>query len=511
MPSQDPKITTSSIDVADADASEKGIALVHSTTSEAVSGVPNVSSIPFDEAATKRLLRKLDLRLIPFLALIYLLCFLDRTNVGNARLFSLEKDLHMKGLDYNVALAIMFPFYVAAEIPSNMMMKRLRPSIWLTVIMVTWSTVMICMGFVRSYSGLLVARSFLGLCEGGLFPGVSYFITMWYKRHECGTRLAFFFSAATAAGAFGGLIARGIAQMNDVGGYAGWRWIFILEGLLTLVVGSFAYWVIQDYPSTAGFLNTKEKIEVERRLADDHDGLAVDFDMRYVYQALRDWKIWVMSVIAIGILTALYSISLFLPTIIKEMGYSNNAAQLLTVPVYIVACFCTLAGNYASDKARRRGIFVMGFEITAILGFVLLIATGKPHVQYAGTFFAASGIYCLVPMVIGWNGNNIGGSLKRGVGIAMQVGIGNLGGIIASFVYLTKDEPRFIRGHAILIALTSMSLVLSLFMTIYLGRENSRRDVLLLEQNKSLKNISHDEKLAQCQKGDDASFFRYTI
>ena len=98
-----------------------------------------------------------------------------------------------------------------------------------------------------------------------------------------------------------------------------------------------------------------------------------------------------MCIISIGILTPLYSISLFLPTIIKEMGYSNNAAQLMTVPVYIVACFCTLAGNYASDRARRRGTFVIGFQLLAILGFVLLITTGKPHVQYAGTFLAASG------------------------------------------------------------------------------------------------------------------------
>lgn len=156
----------------------------------------------------------------------------------------------MKGLDYNIALAIMFPFYVAAEIPSNVMMKRLRPGMWLTIIMVCWATVMICMGFVRNYTGLLVARAFLGVCEGGLFPGVSYFITMWYRRHECGLRLAIFFSAATAAGAFGGLIARGISEMKGVGGYPGWRWIFILEGLLTLVVGSFAFWVINDYPST---------------------------------------------------------------------------------------------------------------------------------------------------------------------------------------------------------------------------------------------------------------------
>ena len=156
----------------------------------------------------------------------------------------------MQGLDYNIALAIFFPFYIVAEIPSNMMMKRFRPSVWLTFIMLCWGLIMICMGLVHNFHGLLACRVFLGIAEGGLFPGVSYFITMWYRRHECGFRMALFFSAATAAGAFGGLFARGISDMAGVGGKAGWSWIFILEGLLTFCVGTLAYWGIHDYPET---------------------------------------------------------------------------------------------------------------------------------------------------------------------------------------------------------------------------------------------------------------------
>ena len=180
------------------------------------------------------------------------LSFLDRTNIGNAKLGTLEEDIGMtKGsIQYNVALAVFFPFYVAAEIPSNIMMKKLRPSVWLTIIMVAWAIVMICMGFISNFSGLLVTRIFLGVAEGGLFPGVAYYITMWYRRHECGFRMALFFSAATAAGAFGGLLARGIMEMDGVGGRRGWSWIFILEGLLTLVVAVTAYWAINDYPRT---------------------------------------------------------------------------------------------------------------------------------------------------------------------------------------------------------------------------------------------------------------------
>jgi MFS family permease len=130
------------------------------------------------------------------------------------------------------------------------MMKRTRPSLWLTFIMFFWSACMIGQGFVKSYSGLMATRVFLGMFEGGLFPGVNYYITQWYARNECGFRMAMFFSAATLAGAFGGILARGIAEMDGVGGKAAWAWIFILEGLLSIVVSCVAYWCIYDYPET---------------------------------------------------------------------------------------------------------------------------------------------------------------------------------------------------------------------------------------------------------------------
>ncbi|TQS37032.1 hypothetical protein Golomagni_02506 [Golovinomyces magnicellulatus] len=498
-------------------ASRRGLESLDSKYSEkntdsSESTVTDTSSLatPFDSLATKRLLRKLDLHLIPFLALLYLLCFLDRTNVGNARLVKLEEHLGLKGLDYNLALAVFFPFYIIAEIPSNILMKRLRPSIWLTIIIISWGLIMICMGLVKNLNGLLACRALLGFAEGGLFPGVSYLITMWYRRHECGFRIALFFSAATAAGAFGGLIARGIAEMDGFGNISGWSWIFILEGLLTLLAGSLSHSFIYDYPATAKFLTIDERIEVQRRLTDD-DGLSDEFHAKFFYQALRDKKIWAMMFITIGIFTPMYSISLFLPTIITQFGYSTNKSQLLSVPPYLAACFCTILGNYAADKSRQRGVFLLGFEIIAVIGFLLIAISDLPHVQYVGFFFAASGIYPLVPLVTTWNSNNIGGSLKRGVGIAMQVGFGNFGGVIAGFVYLSKDEPRFVPGHLILIALVSMSFIITSYMTLYFRHENVRRDAQLATRNISLEDCSNDMKLEERDKGDNAVFFRYTV
>jgi nitrate/nitrite transporter NarK len=139
------------------------------------------------------------------------------------------------------------------------------------------------------------------------------------------------------------------------------------------------------------FLTTAERREVERRLSADCNCLSNEFHLKYVGQALKDWKIWVNSFIAMGTFTPLYSISLFLPTIIKELGYSNNSAQLMTVPIYIVACICTIAGSYFADRAGQRGCVLLGFEFVAIIGFAMLISNGIPSTQYVGAFFAAAG------------------------------------------------------------------------------------------------------------------------
>lgn len=464
----------------------------------------------FDSSRTRKLLRKMDLNIVPFLALLYLLSFLDRTNIGNARLVGLETSLKMKGLDYNVALAVFFPFYVAAEIPSNIMMKRTSPSLWLCIIMTAWGVCMTCMGLVKSYTGLLIVRMALGLAEGGLFPGVTWYITLWYRRHECGLRMAIFFSAATLAGAFGGLLARVISNLNGKGGKPGWAWIFILEGIATIVVALFAKLLIHDSPETAKFLTEDERQEVKARLREDRTALADEYHIKYLFDALKDWKIYVHMLITMGIYTPLYSISLFLPTIVKNMGYTNNQSQLMSVPPYVVGCVATIAGGFLADRSKIRGPYMIFFCIVAIVGFIMLISTTKPAVQYIGTFLVVSGIYPNVPMGVAWNGNNIGGATKRAVGIAMHVGFGNLGGITAGFSFRTQDAPRYLHGHGLLIGMVTMSLVLSTFMHFYLKRENARRDAAMIARGLTLNSYTEEMRFAEREKGDNASFFRYT-
>lgn len=475
---------------------------------KAISLHENISDEVFDTKEETKLLRKMDSHLLPFLALLYLLSFLDRANIGNAKLAGLEEDLNMTGKwDYNIAVSIFFPFYVAAEIPSNLAMKRFRPSVWIPFIMVVWSGMTIAMGGVKNFGGLLAVRMALGVSEGGLFPGITYYITMWYRRHECGLRMAIFFSAATAAGAFGGLLARGIMEMSGVGGLNGWAWIFILEGLATFFFAVMAFFVMYDYPDTAKFLNDRERKEVVRRLEEDRSVLSDEFHWKFFKDAMKDWKIWLHMMITIGIYTPLYSISIFLPTIVAGLGYTDKIAQLMTVPPYVVACLFTVTGGFLADRHQQRGLYMIGFCVIAMIGFALLLGVENNSVKYFACFMVTSGIYPNVPQGVAWNGNNIGGSLKRGVGIAMHVGFGNLGGAISGFVFRKDDAPHYRSGHGTLLGTTAMSCILSIFMTIWLRRENARRDLA----NKAPHEYTRAEKQMESDRGDDATFFRFTV
>lgn len=176
----------------------------------------------------KALLRKLDLRLLPAVSVLYLLSFLDRSNVANARIEGLTTDLNMTGNQYLTGLTLYFVGYVLFEIPCNIILKRTTPRLWLPTLTIAWGVVATLMGITQSLSGFFVVRFFLGVTESGLFPGVVYYLSMWYKRRERQYRIALFFSAASLAGAFGGILAWGIAHMDGVAGQAGWRWIFII-------------------------------------------------------------------------------------------------------------------------------------------------------------------------------------------------------------------------------------------------------------------------------------------
>ena len=279
------------------------------------------SPTDFSIVNDRKVLRKMDRYLLPMITLLYLLTNLDRSNIGNAKIEGLSEDLHMTSSQFNWALTVFYFTYGLFELPSNLLLKKLRPSIWLPSIMVAWGIVITLTGLVQGYHGLLVARLFLGVAEAGAFPGAVYYISIWYRAEEAQYRLALFFSSATAAGAFSGLFAYAIAvilfsthaadgdaeqilqNMNGVGGLAGWRWIFILEGILTVVVAIAAYFFIYDSPETATFLSEEERAWVSHRQKYQSNqalGKRIAENETFTWNILKkvskDWQIYVSTI-----------------------------------------------------------------------------------------------------------------------------------------------------------------------------------------------------------------------
>ncbi|TVY68633.1 putative transporter [Lachnellula suecica] len=429
-------------------------------------------------AIDRKLLWKLDLTLIPWLCILYLLAFLDRANIGNAKIDGLGTDLHISDGQYRAALSIFFVSYSVFEPLTNIALKRLRPSIFIPLIMVGWGLCMTFMGFVTNWSGLMAARWFLGLAEAGLFPGINYYLSCWYKRSEFGVRAAIFFSAAAVSGSFGGLLAAAIAKMDGLGGRPGWAWIFILEGIVTVLFGFVSIWMVHDFPDRATFLSDEDRARVVRRLKTDQQSSAEheEFKMKYVWMAMKDYKMWLGMIIYMGCDMPLYAFSLFLPSIITQLGYSSTKAQLLSVPPYVAAAIMTVSIGFIADRTRKRGLCNICVSFLGIAGFAMLLGSQQPGIKYAGTFLGALGIYPCISNTISWMSNNIEGVYKRGVVLGFVIGWGNLNGVISSNIYLSANAPKYTVGHATVMAYMIVCLLGgSIVLDLLLMRENKAR------------------------------------
>ncbi|GAM43198.1 hypothetical protein TCE0_047r17809 [Talaromyces pinophilus] len=460
-----------------------------------------------DKDAERRLLWKMDIRILPVLFVLYLLAFMDRINIGNAKIQHMTTDLHMVGNDYNIALFIFFIPYIICEVPSNMILKKVAPSTWLSGIMFSWGIITVGQGVTKSYGGLVTCRFLLGIFEAGFVPGCIYLISMYYKRHELQWRINLFFCASIIAGAVSGLLAYAIANMNGVGGYAGWRWIFIIEGLVTAVLGCLSKFVIVDWPETAGFLTEEERALLIARLAADVGEARMDhLDKPAMKRAFSDPKIWLAVLMYMGIVNTGYAGSFFTPTILTQLGWTAVRAQVMSIPIYVVAAIIALATAIASDKLRHRFGFAFLGCVIATVGYVILLCQRSVPVpvRYFALYLITGGGYLTQPIVMGWLSNSMAGHYKRSIASAMQIGLGNCGGLVASNIFITSQAPYYPTGYGVSLGMVWLCGISSVVFLWILVRENRLRDAGKRDYRYQLPR----EELENL--GDDHPSFRFT-
>jgi MFS family permease len=391
-----------------------------------------------DPVAEGKLVRKLDLFVIPVVMLLYLLSFLDRVNIGNARLYHLEEDLGLNPSQWQVAVSILFVTYILSEVPSNLVLKKLTPSRWIAFITVSWGIIATLTGIVQSYGGLIACRLMLGAVEGGLFPGMAVYLTFFYTKRELALRIGYLFVSAALAGACGGLLAFAIGHMDGVAGESGWRWILIIEGLPTFLLGIATLWLLPNNPETTYFFNNQEKELAAARLTRQtgYTAKAAEFHWDDVKKCLKDWKVWAFCFAQFGADTMLYGFSTFLPTIIRgiQPRASTALVQVYTIPCYALGAITYLIVARISDHQQRRGLYAALFGLVSIIGYALLMSDTSSGVHYAGCFLVAMGLYVNVGLPLAWLPTNSPRYGKRTTATGLQLTIGNCSGIMASFV-----------------------------------------------------------------------------
>ncbi|KAL9042358.1 MAG: hypothetical protein Q9214_003806 [Letrouitia sp. 1 TL-2023] len=267
--------------------------------------------------------------------------------------------------------------------------------------------------------------------------------------------------------------------MAGIQGYNGWRWIFIIEGLATVAVAIAGKFLIADWPETSRFLTSEERALVLQRTSQDTEEVKMDrLDKRSGRRILMDWKICAGTIMYFGVVNTGYGTSFFTPTILKQLGWTAIRAQLLSIPIYITASIATLIAAFCSDHLRHRYAFTMMGICLATVGYVLLLAqTSVPVVaRYIAVYLITVGGYITQPVCLAWLNNNLGGHYKRSIGTAMQIGFGNLGGIVASNIFVMSQAPTFPLGFGVSLGLLWLCGLASTAVFIGLWIENRRRD-----------------------------------
>ncbi|KAL2835476.1 major facilitator superfamily domain-containing protein [Aspergillus pseudoustus] len=421
-------------------------------------GSSNVMALfhSYDEEFVKtteaQLRRKIDTRILPLIVAIYLFNYLDRNSITQARLYGLQEDTGVQGAQYQTAISIFSAGYIVMQLPAAMLMTKLRPSLYLPCCIIVWAIVSGCTAAVTSPAGLLVLRFVLGLVEAPFFPGAIYFLSCWYTKRELGVRMALLICGLLLSNAFAGLISAGILSgMAGVGNLAAWRWLFILEGIATVLLGLLAIVVLPDFPGTTKWLSEAERVIAQARLAVDA-GSADLLDeekvpiVRGIGRALRDYRVWLFACLQMAT-TASISYSHFFPTLIQDIGFENNTiVLLLTSPPYLFAFPWALGFAWSADRLQTRSPQSGFSQLVAIVGSVLLIAVPK-HLQWARytfTFLVCAGTFGVYSTTYTWLSSTITQPpVKRAAAIGIANTFANLASLYANYFWLDKYGPTF--------------------------------------------------------------------
>ncbi|KAL4973708.1 major facilitator superfamily domain-containing protein [Aspergillus desertorum] len=440
------------------------------------------TSIHYDEATVKRIKRKIDVRLCVVVAVMYTVCQIDRVNLANAYLALPARHGRRNRPQGNTLFAVFFPTYTVFQPIMTVIARKFGPRIFMGFITVAWGLVMVGMGLVHDWRELAGLRVVLGLFEAGLFPAAVFLISSWYVRHETGKRIGLFYLLGSAISSFGGILAYGLQQMHGLHGHAGWRWIFIIEGVLTVTIGLAGFLLIVDFPEdarrTRWFLADREiDIMIDRVEKDRGDAHVTPFVLKEYLKYGLEWQGWLLAVNFLMTAIVIYAVSYFLPIVLMQgLGFNVAEAQTLTAPCFLFGTLLGLTESWLSDRYKTRGIVVVTNAVLQIIGVALLGYAENNGVRYFGAFVLTGSCNANIPASLTYQSNNITGQWRRAFGSALIVGAGGVGGVIGGLVFRDQDAPDYRPGLYTCFIAAAITMVSVGITTVTMGRRNKRQE-----------------------------------
>ncbi|KAI1340776.1 retrograde regulation protein 2 [Xylariaceae sp. FL0016] len=406
-------------------------------------------------ALEARLVKKLDIRLLPIFILLFLLNILDRNAIANARLGGLEDELGLSDVQYQTAVMAVWAGYISMMIPSNMMLSIFKPSVYLPTVVAIWGLVAGASGFTQSFGGLVAVRALTGVTEAPYF------------RSELPFRISIFYSGYTLSSAFGGLIAAGIkSSLDGARGYRSWRWLFIIEGAATMACAEAAL--------------AEWRLSLE---ADGEDDAVPGSVFQGLQQAVLDPKVWLLVLIETGAVVGM-SFTYFFPSIVATLGYSRVRTLLLTAPPYFAAFLFSLLLSWHSGRRRERGWHVAGACAMGAAGQVVAMAAPGVGARYFAFFLCAAGAFSAFQAILSWVSSTVPRpKAKRAVALAMCTAVSNATNISTAYLYPETDAPMYRQGGVVLTVCLAVCGISCVVLKLWLERLNKQAERRELESN----------------------------
>ncbi|KAL3417371.1 major facilitator superfamily transporter [Phlyctema vagabunda] len=428
----------------------------------------------------QRVVRKLDTRLVPLVMGLYLLAYLDRSNIGNAKIAGMEERLELSSDVYQWLLTIFYISYIIFEWFA-LMWKLVPPHVWAAIVVTGWGIAATLQSVTYSFGGMMACRFFLGLFEAGFGPGIPYLLSFFYLRHELGLRCGIFLSAAPLATCFAGALAYGITSGSDHP-VAKWRLLFLVEGLPCIVAGFATFFLMPDSPEQARFLSTEDKLVARargvRQVGHEEGHRVGSINWKDVGAALLDLKNYFTALMYFSCNVSFSSLPVFLPTILKEMGFSAINAQGLSAPPYFLAFLLVIGTTWLADRTQQRGLTIVILSLVGATGYIVLATTSATGPRYAGVFLAAAGIFPCIGNILPWVLNNQGSDTKRGTGIAILNLVGQCGPLLGTRLYPARNGPYYRSGMWVCAGFMLLNGVLAAALRGLLVWENRKLDRL---------------------------------